>query len=79
MNWHHTEKKSKNTHLLTPFVHYLPRKYQKKLIRHFTIWGLIARPTREQVDDFLDEIRLLDYAEMKDARGEKREPRYRGR
>jgi len=51
-------------HLLTPFIHYLPRKWQRRLLRNFSVWGLIIRPTQEQVDRFLDEVRLLTYKEM---------------
>jgi Methyltransferase domain len=53
-------------HLLTPFIHFLPRSLQRKLMRNFTVWGLITRPTAEQVDDFLAEIRLLCYREMRE-------------
>src|SRR5262249_34130252 len=53
------------SHLLTPFVHFLPLSAQRKLIRNFTLWGLLARPTQEQVDGFLREVRLLNRREMK--------------
>jgi hypothetical protein len=33
-------------HYLTPFIHYFPRSFQKKILRWFTLWGLIQRPTR---------------------------------
>ena len=52
------------SHLLTPFVHFLPQGAQRKLIRNFTLWGLLARPTKNQVDGFLREVRLLDRREM---------------
>src|SRR6266404_7569993 len=35
-------------HLMTPFIHFLPRKWQRRMLRNFTIWGLIARPTAQQ-------------------------------
>ena len=53
-------------HLLAPFVHWAPVSAQKKLLRNFTVWGWIRRPTPTQVDAFLAEVRLLTYAEMKD-------------
>jgi len=31
-------------HLLTPFIHFLPRKYQRKLLRNFSVWGWMVRP-----------------------------------
>jgi len=52
-------------HLITPFIHFLPRKMQRRLLRNGSTWGLIVRPTPEQCDDFLKEIRLLSKAEMK--------------
>jgi Methyltransferase domain len=53
-------------HLITPFIHFLPRSLQRKLMRNFTVWGLLTRPTAKQVDDFLAEIRLLSYHEMRE-------------
>lgn len=52
-------------HLIAPFVHYLPRRLQRHLIRWFTVWGWINRPSPEKVQAFLDEVRLLTYSEMK--------------
>lgn len=51
-------------HVLTPFVHWLPRQWNRRLLRNFTIWGWITRPTPRQVEDFLREVRLLTYEEM---------------
>lgn len=53
-------------HLLTPFIHYFPVKIQKKLLRNFTVWGLLVRPDELQIEKFLSEIRLLSFQEMKD-------------
>ena len=47
-------------HLITPFAHWFPLKIQKILLRNFTLWGWITRPTHEQCADFLNHIRLLD-------------------
>jgi hypothetical protein len=51
-------------HLLTPFVHYLPRHVRRKLLR-FTVWGLVTKPTPDDCDAFLDEVRLLTHREMR--------------
>ena len=48
-----------------PFVHYLPKRWQRRLLRRFTVWGWLARPTSEQVERFLRETRLLTYREMR--------------
>jgi len=52
-------------HLLALFVHWLPRDWQRRLLRWATGWGWIARPSQEQVDRFLEETRLLDHREMR--------------
>jgi len=52
-------------HLIAPFIHWLPRGAQKALIRNFTLWGLITRPSRAAVERFLDDIRLLTEKEIK--------------
>lgn len=53
-------------HLLTPFIHYLPRSIQRLLLRRFTIWGVLQKPNPTQVEEFLDEVRLISFREMKD-------------
>lgn len=53
-------------HLLTPVIHWLPRKLRKRLIRRGTIWGLMTNPTIKEVEDFLNEVRLLSFQEMTD-------------
>jgi hypothetical protein len=52
-------------HLLTPLIHYLPRRVQRLMLRNFTVWGLITRPDSATVDQFLDETRLLSAAAMR--------------
>ncbi len=52
-------------HLITPFIHYLPKCLQRSLLRNFTVWGLIARPDRSDVDRFLDETLLLTARDMR--------------
>jgi ubiquinone/menaquinone biosynthesis C-methylase UbiE len=53
-------------HFLTPFIHWLPKDWQKKLARYFTVWGWIARPSQEYIDDFVDQTRLMTYDELKE-------------
>ena len=45
-------------HLAAPFVHFLPRSWQRHLLR-FTPWGIFGKVTQADVDACLDEIRLL--------------------
>jgi hypothetical protein len=51
-------------HLLTPFVHWFPKRLRRAMIRNFTVWGLLVRPTIEQCKALADEICLLDAREM---------------
>jgi hypothetical protein len=51
-------------HYMTPFIHYFPPSFQRKIARWFTVWGLIERPNREQVEAMVGSIRLLRKAEM---------------
>lgn len=52
-------------HFITPFIHYFPKEWQRHLLRNFTVWGWITRPKQEEVDSLLNEIRLLNFKEMK--------------
>jgi hypothetical protein len=51
-------------HLIAPLVHFFPKAIQRRLIRHFTVWGWLRKPTAQQVEDFLSEVRLLSHREM---------------
>lgn len=51
-------------HLIAPVIHWLPRRWQLRLIRRGTIWGWLTRPDARQVEAFLDEVRLLNRREM---------------
>jgi len=52
-------------HLLGIGIHYLPRSWQLRLVRYFTGWGWLARPRPERIEAFLDGIRLLSGAELR--------------
>lgn len=52
-------------HLITPCIHWLPRNIRGKLLRNFTLWGLITRPTRTDCERLLNEIQLLDEAQLR--------------
>jgi hypothetical protein len=53
-------------HLLTPLIHWFPHSLQRRLLRNFTIWGLVTRPSREDCGNFLSEVRLLDKVELEE-------------
>lgn len=52
-------------HVLAPFFQYLPKSLQRRLARHFTLWGLLTKPSADRVEEMLSDIRLLTYREMK--------------
>ncbi len=51
-------------HLLTPFIHWLPIKWQARLLRNFTLWGWITRPDAAARARFLNTTRMLTRAEF---------------
>ena len=51
-------------HLVTPLIHWLPIECQRRLLRNFTVRGLISRPTVEECEELL-RIRLLGQEEMR--------------
>lgn len=53
-------------HYWTPFIHWLPVSVQKKLLRNFTVWGLVTRSPESWIDKILSEIRLLNKKEFHD-------------
>lgn len=53
-------------HLMTPFVHWLPKRWQRRLIRNFTVRGWLGRPSPEDVEAFLRDVRLPTEREMRE-------------
>ncbi len=53
-------------HLIAPFIHWLPRAWQRRLIRNLTVRGWLDRPGPAAVEEFLNEVRLLTYGEMRE-------------
>ena len=51
-------------HLITVFVHWLPKRLQRKLIRWCSVWGWVSKPSRKQIDQFIESTRLLTYREL---------------
>lgn len=56
------------THLLTPFVHWLPKRWSDWTVERFTVWEMIRRPTPDRkrwyIDQYRDQIRLLSAHDM---------------
>jgi hypothetical protein len=53
-------------HVLAPFFQHLPKGIQRRLARHFTLWGIMTKPHPARVEEMLSDIRLLTYREMKE-------------
>ena len=51
-------------HTLTPGFHFLPRNWQVRLARNFTVWGWLQRPGREEARGLVENIRLLAEREL---------------
>jgi len=51
-------------HLIAPFIHWFPMPAQIRLVRWFSIWGLLSRPDVDARRAFLCAIRLLTFREM---------------
>ncbi len=51
-------------HYLAPFVHWLPKSIQRNCIRYFSVYGWVQKPTREEINNLVDEIRLLTIHEF---------------
>lgn len=52
-------------HYLTPLIHFLPHGWRRRLVRNFTVWGRVTRPTARECEAIVREIRLLDAAAMR--------------
>ena len=56
------------THLLTPIVHLLPRRWRGFIVRRFTVWQWIHRPAPDEkqfyIEHFISDIRLLTADDM---------------
>jgi hypothetical protein len=55
-------------HLVTPFLHWLPKPMRGAIARRFTIWSLLERPSRDRWEYYIrhcsEEVRLLDAREL---------------
>jgi hypothetical protein len=56
------------THLLTPFVHFLPQGLMKAIVRRFSVWEWMANPRPDEkhyfIEHFVNDVHLLGPREM---------------
>jgi SAM-dependent methyltransferase len=53
-------------HYMTPLVHYTSPRWQKRLLRWCSVWGLLGRPSQDFVNKTVDEIQLLTARQMRE-------------
>ena len=55
-------------HLLTPFVHWMPPKWQRAIVPRFTVWSALAPVTPDRrrfyLEHYLKDVRLLSAGEL---------------
>lgn len=55
-------------HLLMPFVHWLPRTWQRGVVKKWTVWDWIERPSPDRrefyIRHYLEDVRLLSTNDM---------------
>lgn len=51
-------------HLMAPFIHWLPLSWRYKLVKRFTLWGMIAKPSDAEVEDALATTHLIGTREL---------------
>jgi hypothetical protein len=56
-------------HLLTPFVHWLPLRWQRAIVPRCNLWSLLVRVTPDRrrfyIEHYLTDIRLLSFDEVR--------------
>ena len=56
-------------HLLTPFLHWLPKPWQRAIVPHCNLWSALARVTPDRrrfyIEHFLSDVRLLGTQDMR--------------
>jgi len=53
-------------HYLAPFVHWLPKSVQPKIVRWLTPYGLLQKPSVKKVDEMIETTRLLTKREVRE-------------
>ncbi len=56
-------------HLLTPLIHWLPKRWQRAIVPRFTVWSLVVRVTKDRrqfyLEHYLNDVKLLSEGELK--------------
>lgn len=56
-------------HLLTPFIHWLPKRWQRAIVPRANLWSLLVPTTPDRkhfyIEHYLSEVRLLSASEVR--------------
>ena len=56
-------------HLMLPLIHFLPKRWQRRVVQRFTLWERLARPTEYTrtfyLEHFLNDLNLLNRADLR--------------
>ncbi len=52
-------------HFICVFIHWLPMRLKRRLIRRGSLWGWMAKPDQKTIDEWLRDIRLLTVKDMR--------------
>jgi hypothetical protein len=56
-------------HLMTPFIHWLPKAWQQPIVPRWNLWSLLVRvtPDRRQfyIEHYLRDVRLLSFGQLR--------------
>jgi Methyltransferase domain len=56
-------------HLLTPFIHWLPKSWQRRIVPRCNLWSLLVPATADRrrfyIDHYLTDVRLLGPGEVR--------------
>jgi hypothetical protein len=52
------------THEISLFLHWLPRRIERRLVRYLSVWGWVTRETQENIDKWLSYNNLLTKRDM---------------
>jgi ubiquinone/menaquinone biosynthesis C-methylase UbiE len=56
-------------HLLTPFLHWLPKRWQRAAAPHFTVWAALTPVTPDRrrfyIEHYLNDVRLLTVNDLR--------------
>jgi len=55
-------------HLLTPFIHWLPRRWQRAIVPRCNLWSVVVRVSEDRrrfyIEHYLSDVRLLGLGEV---------------